>query len=275
MPMAGIQKTFLYNARGDGFSAQVTRPVQQTIEVQAGLSLPTAGGHGCSRVENYKYSEIFSFDAAYSQVAGSQNLANGNYTTLVAATVEGLNILDMVTADKIVARLSSEHPADGSQPSIIPLGSTFENLRIAGCPVQVNLDIDLFTRLGTFDSFKNEYQTNKQFRETMQQRYFWGPPKSDIPEFLRARYNWFPGDAFPESKGIVLCSLVKGIQTTCPEIKSYGNIIVLPQFGTIYLSDFYLENSSRRLTMLRVEMGSPVCGTASAADVEGNGVLFP
>ena len=273
--MDKIQRTFLYNARGDGFSAQVTRPVQQTIEVQAGVSLPTAGGHGCSRVENFRYSEILSFDAAYSQVAGSQNMANGNYTTLVAATVEGLNILDMVTADKIVARLSSEHPADGSQPSIIPLGSTFENLRIAGCPVKVDLDIDLFTRLGTFGSFRTEYDKNKQFRETMQQRYFWGPPKSGVPGFLLERYKWFPGDAFPESKGIVLCSLVKGIQTTCPEITSYGNIIVLPQFGTIYLSEFYLQDSSRRLTMLRVEMGSPICGTVSAGDIEGNGVLFP
>ena len=43
--MNGIPKTFLYNARGDGFSASVTRPLQQVIEVQAGVSLPTAGGH--------------------------------------------------------------------------------------------------------------------------------------------------------------------------------------------------------------------------------------
>lgn len=273
--MSPATKTFLYNARADGLSAQLTRPLQQTIEVQAGTSLPITGGHGCSRVENFRFSEILSFDVAYTQVAGSQNPVTGNYTTLVSATIEGLNILDMVTADKIVARLTSEHPADGSQPSIIPLGSTFENLRIAGCPVQVSLDIELFTRLGTFDSFRKEYEINKQFREAAQQRYFWGPPKSGVPNFLAERYKWFPGDAFPESKGIVLLSLVKGIQTNCPEIQSWGNVIVLPQFGTIYLAEFYLEDKARSLTMLRAELGSPVAGTVTAAVGQGNGTTFP
>ena len=273
--MSPVTKTFLYNARADGLSAQLTRPVQQTIEVQAGTSLPVTGGHGCARAENFRFSEIVSFDVAYSQVAGSQDPVTGSYNTLVSATIEGLNILDMVTADKIVARLSSEHPPDGSQPSIIPLGSTFENLRIAGCPVQVNLDIDLFTRLRTFDSFKREYETDPQFRDAAKQRYFWGQPKSDVPEFLRERYKWFPGDAFPESKGIVLCSLVKGIQTNCPEIKAWGNVIVLPQFGTIYLSEFYLEDKARSLTMLRVELGCPVCGTITTAATQGNGTTFP
>ncbi len=67
----------------------------------------------------------------------------------------------------------------------------------------------------------------------MQARFLWGKPKSDVPEFLRERYNWFAGDEFPESKGIVLCSLVKDVKTNCSELQRYGNVIVVPHFGKI------------------------------------------
>ena len=119
----------------------------------------------------------------------------------------------MVTADRIVARVTSKQRMDEEEPTILSIGSRFENLRIAGCPVQVDLDNELFTRLGTFASFKKEYTENQQAREMMQGRFLWGKPKADVPEFLRERYNWFAGDEFPESKGIVLCSLVKDVKT--------------------------------------------------------------
>src|SRR5207247_4734841 len=58
--------------------------------------------------------------------------------TLVSAVVEGLNIQNIVTADWAVARLTSEHPRKDSPPdelSMLPIGSYFVNLRIAGTPV--------------------------------------------------------------------------------------------------------------------------------------------
>ncbi len=109
----------------------------------------------------------------------------------------------------------------------------------------------------------------------MQARFLWGKPKSDVPEFLRERYNWFAGDKFPESKGIVLCSLVKEIKTNCPELQIYGNVIVVPQFGKIYFGEVALKRVDASLTMLRVELGSPIGGTMSGPSSGGNGTTFP
>jgi hypothetical protein len=250
--------------------------------VHAGASLPTTGGYEVSRRENFRLNEIISYTAAHTVVAGSRNEKDGSYTTLASSTIEGLNILDMVTADRIVARVASKQLITDDEPTITPIGSHFENLRIAGCPIEVELDTDLFNRFGTFSDFKKAYEADQQHRERMQAAFLWGKPKFEVPDFLRERYNWFAGDKFPESKGIVLCSLVKGFKTccgefkdNCGELKVYGNVIDVPQFGKVYLGEVMLKHHEREVTMLRVEMGSPTSGPASGPSGGGGGTTYP
>lgn len=273
--MDSIKKTYIHTAHGYGFSARIDRPFEHLVDVHAGSTLPTTGGFETSRTENFRLKEIISYQAAYSVVGSSRNLKDDTYNSSVTATIEGLNILDMVTADRIVARVTSKQRMDEEEPTILSVGSRFENLRIAGCPVQVDLDNELFVRLSTFASFKKEYTENQQAREMMQGRFLWGRPKADVPEFLRERYNWFAGDEFPESKGIVLCSLVKDVKTNCSELRRYGNVIVVPHFGKIYLAELQLQRYQRELAMLRVEMGSVVGGSGSGPGSTGGGSTYP
>ena len=164
MSEAIFKKTYFYNAHAHGLSARFERPVEHMIEVQAATSLPTTGGHGNARLNKFKFQEFVSYETAYSHVSGSQNKADAAYTTLVTATIEGLNILDVVTADRIVARMSSQHPGDHHEPHIVFLGSRFDNLRIAGCPVEAELNHDLFLRLDTFAAIRKELESNNDFR---------------------------------------------------------------------------------------------------------------
>src|SRR5512142_3024740 len=89
-------KTFLYHAHGTALGGSISRPFNEAIEGQAGVALPVVGGYETSRIENFRYREIASFTAAYSQVSGTYNAADDAYTTLVSSVVEGLNILDVV-----------------------------------------------------------------------------------------------------------------------------------------------------------------------------------
>jgi hypothetical protein len=109
----------------------------------------------------------------------------------------------------------------------------------------------------------------------MQAHFLWGKPKFEVPDFLRERYNWFAGDKFPESKGIALCSLVKDIKTPCPELRVYGNVIVVPQFGTIYLGEVILKNYEREVTMLRLDLGCPTTAQTVGPAGGGGGAGFP
>jgi hypothetical protein len=282
MPTDPIKKIYLYNAHGYGFGGRIDRPFQHVLDVHAGASLPTTGGYEVSRKENFRLNETVSYTAAHTVVAGSRNEKDGSYTTLASATIEGLNILDMVTADRIVARVASKQLITEDEPTITPIGSHFDNLRIAGCPIEVELDTDLFNRFGTFEAFRKAYDGDQQYRERMQAVFLWGKPKFEVPDFLRERYNWFAGDKFPESKGIVLCSLVKGFKTCCGELKDncgelkvYGNVIEVPQFGKVYLGEVMLKQYERQVTMLRLELGSPAAGTAIGPSGGGGGTTYP
>src|SRR5260370_31946952 len=90
--------------------------------------------------------------------------------TQVASTVEGLNILDVVTADRVVARLTSSHDLTDGEAHIHLVGSKFENLRIAGCEVDVKLRHDLLQPLDgsppleTFEAVKKEFAKGDEFR---------------------------------------------------------------------------------------------------------------
>ena len=250
---------FHYNANGHALSAQFDRPIKRLIEVQAPATLPTIGGYGSSRVNDFRFNELISFKSAYSYVSGSEQQEKDTlyHTTLVTTTVEGLNIMDVVTADRVVARLSASYEFGHDESKIIPLGSKFENLQIAGCPVKVDFDHELFLKMETFADVRKEFESNSEFRKIAQDPFQSGTSQK-------------PGPC-----GVLLCSLVKSIETTCPGIKIQGHGIVVPKFGTIFLGEFLAEHGKRTLTMIRLELGSPVSGSGVVAQVSGNGHHWP
>jgi len=256
--MDAIHRTYLYNAHGHALSGQILRPFQETIEVQAGMSLPTTGGYGSVRAENFRLKEVISFKSASTQVSGSFNERDNSWTTLVSTTVEGLSVLGVVTADLVMARLASRHPVNEGEPHIVLLGSHFVNLRIAGCPTTVELDHELFLRLDTFDSFRKELESKADFGRMALDPYRTG--KAQEP---------------PPTHGVVLCSLVKEIKTTCPGVERRGHVLVVPEFGKIFIAEVIAEHSRRTLTMLRMELGSPTSGPITVAEAQGNGKPYP
>lgn len=256
--MDAIHRTYFYNAHGHALSGQILRPFQHTIEVQAGMSLPTTGGYGSSRVDDFRLKEVVSFKSASTQVSGSFNEHDKSYTTLVSTTVEGLSVLGVVTADRVMARLASRHPVNDGEPHIVLLGSHFVNLRIAGCPTTVELDHDLFLRLDTFDAVRKELESNAEFRRMALDPYRTG--KALEP---------------PPAHGVVLCSLVKDLKTTCPGVEHRGHVFIVPEFGRIFVAEVIAEHSRRTLTMLRMELGSPTSGPITVAQAQGNGKPYP
>src|SRR5258708_5492473 len=140
---------FHFHGEAHAFSARFHRPFHFPIEAQASVSLPTIGGHARSRVENFVGDHLVRFTAAHCHVSGSW-MTKEVATTHATATIEGLNILDFVTAERIVARLTSEHRIGDPEGHFIALGSSFEGLKIAGHDVKVTLRHELFVNNKTF-----------------------------------------------------------------------------------------------------------------------------
>lgn len=255
---------FKFHADAYAASGVITSPTPHSIEVQAASALPVTGGTSTSRVENFQYEgqngKVLTFSSGYTQILGYYNEAEKAWLTSVTATVENLNILDVVTADKIVARISSKHTGD-AEPSIILVGSHFENLVIAGHPVQPNLIVDAIDRCDTYSALVGAFERDAQFRALFE--------RVSLPNLGAG-----PGSkTIPMSKdGMIGCTLVDGIQ--CPsstQINQSNTTIAIPQFGAIHLAELLVQSGERRLTMLRVELGTPPSGTISAGGGGTNG----
>src|SRR5258706_6275761 len=106
---------YLRQASAIAASGRITRPFSDIIPTHAAVTLPMDGGYESSRVESFRYKEILSFASAYSQVAGSDYGPDGPFDTLAMTVIEGLNILDVVKCDRMVARISSKFPGTVDQ----------------------------------------------------------------------------------------------------------------------------------------------------------------
>src|SRR3974390_1858359 len=100
-----------FHAGGHAFSADFERPICYQVTAQAPVSLSTAGGHGHARVDGFEAPRLAHFKSARSHVSGTYQ-DKETATSHAAVTVEGLNILDVITADRIAGRLASEHKPD-------------------------------------------------------------------------------------------------------------------------------------------------------------------
>jgi hypothetical protein len=253
-------QSYLYHASAHAFSGHLVRPENQLIPVQAGVMLPSVGGQHTSRVENFRHGEAFSFAAGYAQVCGGEKIENGKiiHTTLATATVEKLNFLNVITADRIVARLGSSFEPGNAESRILLIGSYFENLRVAGCKVEVELHHELALKLDTFENTIKQFKNNTEFKKMAEDPFNPGHLPSKI-----------------EPNGILRCSMVQEVQLAkCPGITQlghHGHVLVVPEFGKIFLAEVLFSHARKRITMLRVELGSPQSGGGSAGDADSNG----
>jgi hypothetical protein len=250
--------TFHYHACAHAFSGQFTRPFHDLIEVQAASALPITGGHGHSRVENFQFREFISFKKGYTHVSGAHQADDNSNNTLVTATLEGLNVLDILTADRIVSRQYSKHPHRAPEGNVTMVGSKFENLKIAGYPVHVEIDCELFEEIPTFKKAQEAFAKNEKFRKIAQDPFNTG---QTLPE-------QGPNGAF-------LCSLVKEMDTSCPGVKRSGHCFYVPGFGRVYLGEVLIRHAERTLTMIRLDLGSSVSGGGSGGQTKSNGTHYP
>jgi hypothetical protein len=287
---------FIYHAFAIGVSGRITAPFDEIIPVQASCALPEGGGFGTSRVEHFHFRNILSFTAAHAVVAGSdspaetdtfdrltenkeekspQNSKGPSHDAVATVIVEGLDILGIVTADRIVSRIAASHPFDPEQPSsITPIGSYFENLRIAGYKVKLDLALDRFSKFDTSQGVRDAYKDNtNNFRDEFKQMTLIGKA-AQIPQGLHKYFpssGWGSDEKIPENNGIIVCSLVRKLEGLGRELTQCGHTIVVRGFGVIRLAELKITNSARRITMLSIDLGSTPRGSTGVCGAEGNG----
>jgi len=251
-------RRFHFHACAHAFSANFTRPFHHQIDIQAQSALPVIGGHGHSRVDSFEFRSFISFKQGYSHVSGGHQADDDTHNTLATAVLEGLNMFDVLTADRVVSRLYSKHHADQTEGNITWIGSKFENLRIAGCPVHIELNHDLFHDLLTYEEAESAFKKGGDFRKIAED-----PLGTD--EVLK------PADV----DGVFLCSIVKSIKADCPGVKVHRHSLYVPGFGKVFLGELLIKPGEKTLTMLRFELGSTTSGDGTGGGTKTNGRPWP
>lgn len=246
---------FLYHAEAVAASGYITLPIQETMPAQAVAAAPILGGYATSSAEKFSHRNYLSFDRAVAHVVGSYSERDKAHGTLASTTIEGLNIMDVVTCDRIVARITTKHPDTPGDSAFIPLGSRFENLRIAGHPINVELATDLFAEHDTWTKL-TEAHANKP------------AVKADLEKLAVSKAK---DGGFPQSKGMMYCTLARNLDKLPGGLSRNGHGVYVPHFGTVYLGEYFVTKSMHRLLMLHVDLGCSVEGCYGSGGAGGNG----
>src|ERR1700753_472080 len=233
--MSEIPKKHRYNADATILSGNLSLPLVQQIEPQAHAHLREEGGYLSERAEEYRVESVLSFRSAYTHVAGNRDPKPGHgWTTLTTTVVEGLNILEIITADRIVGQTITEHPLDGYIPSVSFLGSRFENLRIAGHAVEIDLDLNI---LGDKPEKDAPYTRHEGVLGRVRKQYDRILGHGHLPEDMGQQYNRL--NASLGSAETLECSLVNQASGRYPG-NSFGHKVRIPGFGEVTLAKLTL-----------------------------------
>jgi hypothetical protein len=267
-----IKREHIYHAEAVALSGHLTLPFVQEIKPQALSRLREHGGYLSQHAAPYRLEAVLSYRSAYTQVAGNRDQKPGRgWSTLTTSVIEGLNVMEVVTADRVVAQIATDHPLVGYVPSVSFLGTRFENLRIAGHPVDLDVDLNI---LGPKPANDAAYTSSADFLKRLAKQFEGIRGSKDLPGDMIRRFTPATRSQVPE----VECSLVNRAQGSYPG-QSFGHVIEVPNFGKIYLavlriyqSDFKQDIPKKTLfdlTMIYLDMGCPAAGKLGV----GNGVL--
>jgi hypothetical protein len=277
-------RTHHYNATAEVLSGQLHAPVAQQITPQTHATLPDEGGYFSQRAEEYRLESLISIDSSYTHVTGNLDTKPGHgWTTLVTTVIEGLNVMEIVTADRIVGQIITVHPLKGYVPKVTFLGTRFENLRIAGNPVQVDIDINV---LGSKPPKDAAYALNADVVGRLEGAFKHLKKHEALPPEVRRRYNQLSSTLGSPQQEEVECSLVKGVTGNFPG-ELHGHVITIPSFGTVILGKLRVKHEDFKkgthtpkkttvtLTMIEFLFGCPIGGSGSTGTGSSNGSTVP
>jgi hypothetical protein len=311
----GIRRAHEFHAEAHVLSGELQRPIQQKIEPHVPVALKDErGGHLTRFTEDVSIEGLITFESGHTRVSGSKSLKHHGWVTLSTSILQGLNVFEIITADRVVAQVSTDHPYEfGHVPHVSFLGTKFENLQVGGYPLKAILNLNACGKKPDKD---RSYLTNTALLKDVEKRTASIAKASFLPETLRTQYDErlrevddiLAGNIEPRNgkPAKFTCSLIESIDIKgipIPGLETVGNLLVIPNFGAVALAEIEIgverampnngfkrhateskglsNNGNSRLSnyfqlkMLNMELGCLGHGSISANTVKSNGNTYP
>ena len=251
-------RSYSFHADANALGGFLEEPLRKIIPTVAPVSLPAVGGFATARSEGFNLDEIVSCSSAYSRVSGTEHHEDGSISILTTAVVEDLNLLEVVTAKRIVTQLSISIPKGNHGLRISLAGSRFEGLRLAGRDSEPTPNAKLNPPAGMCLTWQ-DIQTAGQSQAEQLIEIFKARGDKDADRWAEERHGWMTVDPPPGGSGNLLCSLVDGFGGK-GSIASCGHIVEIPGFGRFFFGELRVSHDSAQLVAIRAELGCPVKG---------------
>jgi len=256
---------------------------RKPIRLAAPNALSVSGGSGSCCLRDYE----FVFRDPDKTRGSDFYMTIGEVVTEVAATeledrwlttgrVELINvdINGVVKADRVRGVLNSTHHKRRSlrdpktEATISALGSEFENLTVNGIPIRLTRDEAIEShpthqKLWKFLSGKDN--AAKAFRLC---HFLEESERKDDYVCDMERFN---------NESIFRCSIFGevALERESKDVKSHCYSLDIKDFGRLYVGEIIVSRGSKRLNMLRFDLGCDNCGGGTGGSVDVNGETMP
>jgi hypothetical protein len=247
---------FSYSASGSAFGGIMTDPESITVPTQAMASLSPSGGYGTATVEN------FGIDGLLTVRKGTTTVQGDLKQTELTVTLEDINVMNRLTVARIVVHLVAQTQLGAYEATITPMGSLIEGLRVDGNDISIPCSAPVYDRYPGWTG--------------LEQAYVEGALKGLIiaPGSLGAPCSAERLDGCETRAGNVKATLysLEGYSGPYPVVN--GGLRV-KGLATLYMGEYRISKFSRRLNMLRVELGCDRSGSIGFGEGSGNGQWEP
>lgn len=270
-----MEPRFIYRGNAVGLGGRIVKYAGKPglnipIVVQGACSLPVTGGVSvfkpakCTIPLSSRSKQILaSAQSVAASAEGDVERAGGSHVTRVRADVKGVRIIDLISIKRVLLDLTSTHERGDEVPRIRLGASEISGLKLGKHTLSVKLDLETFGRCDTKAKLCEKYESDAGFRRGKWRKF--NTPEQDV------RIKEYSGEYY-------VCSIVESIEGQLPEgarIDEDGYTIHWDGVGRIVLGEMLIGRNSRRLTMVRIQLGCPVEGSAAVGEGEVNGGGMP
>jgi hypothetical protein len=269
---------YIFSGHAIGVAAQFHRldhleNLNHVIPALGASVLPPTGGLSHSHAANYCYDADEPRKRTLISVRRAETRAEGRtladrWETEVNSDIETVRVLEKLEIGSVkLHMLATRANAEDSETKVTTRGSQIEGLQLRGVTAKVILDPEALEFCGSKDQLAGWYRKQTgAWRTANARRFCTDPGAPDVHQ--------------PNNR--IKFSLVREIQlsgTQDPEhqvrVEADGYTIKWDGFGRIILGEVYVKGNDRRVTMVRLAMGSDGGGSGTIGDAGSNGQIGP
>ena len=275
-----LKRRFMFHGDAVAIGGRLVRPMDVVLDPKCASALPVTGGRTSSRIKGRSFGRFIRFGSASTSAEGlvqnpKQAVAisrglfereDASTATHVRAEISKLAVgfRPKLTVKRIVAVLSARSAPVGQETSVkVHSHSSIEGVAIGGHGLAIKLSASIFQRCDTCAKLLAETAAPTPRIARDHARHLLGRAAGGSARSGHA-------DDYIAMHG----TIVKSIRWTgkpYPGATIDGHVVTIPDFGRIFFGEVAVARMSRRLTMMRLELGSPVGGDVAFGDVQDNG----